>query len=315
MLGTLTRIPRSRFKLSVPSIGFPLSDHNPDLKHTIVIIVSHSGGTFAPLAISNLLQSVTRNIFVVSSEWDSQIGKQLRAMFQDDKDIFGSRVFTTDIGVRPAEPCSLSVAATHQLLTQIYEYICLVILSKQVFRDLTGAVVTEPDLRVLERCNQDNILALERIVGKDVSGKEHQTEATRQLKEAGSLWADHVLENVRAYIMSFIYVVGTVTSGYPAVTGIAIACGLADGHWGFYITRFLDALIYFFLPQINIIIIRLIQNRNLRHRMTGRTVVVGDIPWVAQSIEAFLSKIFARSYSIAGLNVLSGNPADHLVHR
>ena len=36
---------------------------------------------------------------------------------------------------------------------------------------------------------------------------------------------------------------------------------------------------------------------------------------VAQSAEAFLSKIFARSYSIAGLNVLSGNPSDHLVHR
>lgn len=31
--------------------------------------------------------------------------------------------------------------------------------------------------------------------------------------------------------------------------------------------------------------------------------------------EQFLSKIFACSYSIAGLNVLSGNPADHLVHR
>jgi len=49
--------------------------------------------------------------------------------------------------------------------------------------------------------------------------------------------------------------------------------------------------------------------------MVGRTVVIGDIPWVAQSAEAFLSKIFACSYSIAGLNVLSGNPADHLVHR
>ena len=50
--------------------------------------------------------------------------------------------------------------------------------------------------------------------------------------------------------------------------------------------------------------------------MVGRCVVIGDpCPWVAQSAEAFLSKIFACSYSIAGLNVLSGNPADHLVHR
>ena len=49
--------------------------------------------------------------------------------------------------------------------------------------------------------------------------------------------------------------------------------------------------------------------------MVARTVVIGDCPWVAQSAEAFLSKLFACSYSIAGLNVHSANPADHLVHR
>ncbi len=279
-----------------------------DLKNTIVIIVSHSGGTFAALAISNLQQSVTRSIFVVSSEWDSQIGKQLRAMYQDDKDILGNRIFTTDIGVRPAEPCSLSVAATHQLLTQIFEYICLVILSDQTFRDVTGATITEPDLRILERCNQDNILALERIVGRDVSGKELLSPSHCDLKNAGDLWADHVLENVRAYIVSFVYVIGTVTTGYPLITGIIIGLGRIEGANTLYITRFLDALIYFFLPQISVIIIRLFQRRDLLHRMTGRTVVIGDIPWVAQSSEAFLSKIFARSYSIAGVSVLSGNP-------
>jgi hypothetical protein len=48
------------------------------------------------------------------------------------------------------------------------------------------------------------------------------------------------------------------------------------------------------MPQINIIILRLIQGRNLRHRMVGRTVVIGDIPWVAQSAEAFLSKVSPR---------------------
>ena len=37
---------------------------------SIVLIVSHSGGTFAPLAISNLMQSMTSNIFAVTSEWD-----------------------------------------------------------------------------------------------------------------------------------------------------------------------------------------------------------------------------------------------------
>jgi hypothetical protein len=114
--------------------------------------------------------------------------------------------------------------------------------------------------------------------------------------------------------MTFVYIMATVISGYPIVTGIAVAAGMDEG-WAFYVTRAFDALIYFVLPQINVALIRLVQGRNLRHRMVARTAVIGDIPWVAQSAEAFLSKIFARSYSIAGLNVLSGNPADHLVHR
>ena len=77
----------------------------------------------------------------------------------------------------------------------------------------------------------------------------------------------------------------------------------------------MDSLIYLFCPQIFIGLIRLLEGRPLLHRMNGRTVVICDIPWVAQAADAFLSKLFASSYSIAGVNVLSGNPSDHLVHR
>jgi hypothetical protein len=212
----------------------------------------------------------------------------------------------------------VSVAATHQLLTNIFEHICVTIISDPAFSKFSGAIVTERDLQVLERCNQENVKALEEIVGVDRKGNEiheKRSKTERELRSAGDLWAEHVLENAKAYIMSFIYVVGTVTSGFPLVSGLAKAFGLAGHEEVFYLIRFLDALIYFWLPQINILIIRLVQRRNLRHRMVGRTVVIGDCPWVAQAAEAFLSKIFACSYSIAGLNVLSGNPADHLVHR
>jgi hypothetical protein len=324
--------------LGIPCIGFPMSQKTHDLTNTIVIIVSHSGGTFAPLACSNLLQSTTRNIFVVASEWDTQIGKQLRSMY-DGSELLASRIFSTEVGVRPAEPCSLSVVATHQLLTNIFQHICLIIIGDLHFRHASGAVITETDLEILERCNRDNIEALEHIVGVDYNiGKvplsESRTEA--ELRAAGDVWAEHILENAKAYIMSFLYIMGTVTSGYPLVTGLAIAIGL-DTEWAFYMSkfrradcflliwlgicsssryvyvlhshhaaRFLDSLIYFFLPQINITILRLLQGRNLRHRMVGRTVVIGDCPWVSQAADAFLSKIFANSYSIAGLNVLSG---------
>ena len=114
--------------------------------------------------------------------------------------------------------------------------------------------------------------------------------------------------------MSFLYIFVTVISGYPIGYIIATLSGLRAS-WIFYVVRTIDALIYFYLPQINVLILRLLQQRALRHRMVGRTVVIGDVPWVAQAAEAFLSKIFACSYSIAGLNVLSGNPADHFVHR
>ena len=60
-----------------PITGFAGSQWN--LTDTLVIIVSHSGGTFAPLAVSNLLQPLTSNVYLVASEWDTQIGKQLRA--------------------------------------------------------------------------------------------------------------------------------------------------------------------------------------------------------------------------------------------
>lgn len=306
-------------ELSIPSVGYPMSHKTTKLDNAIVIIVSHSGGTFSPLAVSNLLNT-NNNVFVVTSEWDSQIGKQLRAAHNEDDHmmlLFNSRVFTTDVGLRPAEPCSVSVAATQQLLTCIFQHIAIIILSNQHYRHASGAVITEHDLRILERCNQDNLHALEEIVGVDYFGNmitKDQAKAEKELRDAGRVWADHILENARAYIITFLYIMATVISGYPLASAIAKGAGLVNSS-AWYFVKLVDALIYFYLPQINVLIVRVIQRRAIRHRMVGRTVVIADIPWVSQAADAFLSKIFAVSYSIAGLNVLSGNPADHFVHR
>ena len=158
-------------EIAVPSIGFPYDPKTYSIRDAIIIVVSHSGGTFGPLSCSNLLQSVTKNIFVVTSEWDTQIGKQLRAMDKDEEDhIFNSRIFSTEVGMRPAEPCSVSVAATHQLLTNLFEYICALILSDSNYRRVTCATISEQDLSVLEKCNTMNIDALTEIVGADEYG-------------------------------------------------------------------------------------------------------------------------------------------------
>ena len=123
-------------------------------------------------------------------------------------------------------------------------------------------VITERDLQTLERCNRENIRTLERLVGIDRKGMEmHELlrNTEEELRDAGDLWSEHILENAKAYIMSFIYIVVTVTIGFPLISGIAYAAGLRDdttpGDSIFYLTRFFDALIYFWLPQINIFIV------------------------------------------------------------
>ena len=338
----------------VPQCGHALTEHSWDLDGTIVIIVSHSGGTFAPLATSNLMQAKTNNIFVVASEWDTQVGKQLRKMRSAGSGMFDSRVFSTQVGVRPSEPCTVSVAATHQLLTLLLEYMCQTVLAVPDLRAVAGCIYSDQDLAELERCNVDNIAALSEIVGVDengfvpaaegknpkksprrlaeklsdddyaiddvrpsdggFAGGRGRTETERALRRSGEAWAQHVLEAPRAWIVCAVYIVVTVTLGYPLVSGVGAACGVS-AVWALRLMGFFDALIYVFVPQLACLLIRAVQGRPMFHRMTARTVVVGDCPWVAQSIEAYLSKLFACAYSVASVGVLSGNPADHLVHR
>ena len=153
--------------------------------------------------------------------------------------IFNSRIFSTEVGMRPAEPCSVSVVATHQLLTNLFEYITVVILSDQRFRRATGSVISEQDLQVLEKCNMLNIHALTEIVGgrgfDDITERASGTE--RELRAAGDLWADHILENARAYIMTFIYIFVTVVSGFPLFHAIAYGAGLDSANNWMYLCK------------------------------------------------------------------------------
>ena len=241
---------------SIPAIGFPLSRGTHSLTDAIVLIVSHSGGTFGPLQCSSLLQSVTRNIFAATSEWDCQVGKQLRSMYDEHETLAdSSRLFTTGVGLAPAEPCSLSVAAMQQLLTNIFEHLCIVGTSNPRYRHITGAAITERDLQILERCNRDNIKALESIVGVDAKGNTLAVKdqaAVKELRAIGDRWAEHVLENAKAYIMSFVYIVATVTTGYPLFSGIGHAAGATE--WAMYIckllcSRMIEVLCFLSCPE------------------------------------------------------------------
>eukprot|EP00438_Fugacium_kawagutii_P033781 Skav209626 [mRNA] locus=scaffold902:111213:114590:+ [translate_table: standard] len=295
-------------------------DDASELHDSIVLIISHSGGTFAPLALSKLLQGVTREVFAVTSEWDTQIGKQLR------ESAHMSHIFITNTSTRPAEPCSISVAATQQLLTQILMYVAFRILSDNLGQ-AAGAQITKADLAELERLNRGNIQELSEIVSMKELRRScnmlqlcEQQGGVCQPVRRGHAWAQHVLEIPRAWIMSALYIVITVSVGVAPIHALVTCAWTSWTHLSVLseihvLARLLDAAIYIFLPQIMILLLRLLQCRPLLHRMTSRTVVVGDVPWVAQCVESFVSKLVACSYSATAVTVFSANPADHLVHR
>ena len=53
-----------------------------------------------------------------------------------------------------------------------------------------------------------------------------KAETESELRAAGDLWAEHVLENAKAYIMTFVYIFATVISGFPLFSAIAYGAGL-----------------------------------------------------------------------------------------
>mmetsp|Transcript_44819 Transcript_44819/g.112412 ORF Transcript_44819/g.112412 Transcript_44819/m.112412 type:complete len:1579 (+) Transcript_44819:96-4832(+) len=309
----------------VPQTGHNFNETSWNLDKTVVIIGSHSGGTFAPLACANLLQAYTKNIFVVSSEADTQIGKQLRQINEFDSWQFRYTCFTTDVGMRPAEACTVTLVGMHQMLTEILMHL----MKKVQLDDLeyaSGGAYLPDDIMQLQDTNERNVGALEEIVGNTSDGKVMESRTNEELKELGRYWALHILETPISWIMIMIYIVGTVTAGYSPVASVYRAIAEANGldhstegdtgaFAGKHVCMFLDSIIYLFSPQLACLLLRIIQGRPLLHRMVGRTIVIGDIPYVAQSVEAFVSKLFAVAYSAAGVTVFSANPSDHLVHR
>ena len=305
-----------------------------------MLILSHSGGTFASLACANLLAAFTTDIFAITSEWDTQVAAAVRGHHnQRGSWNFSSFVFTTFAGCRPAEPCSISVAATHQLLTQLLLY---VMYYYRYFlpgeANLGGSSYTREEVQELAELNRSNLATVREIVGRpnDRYGRP-DSDIGKSLRAHGRRWAWHVLEAPLSWIVSFVYIAVTVTVGVTPLSAAVAAvydatsddssigpggnstdgCSASDEmpQWLNHVRGFVDAIIYAFLPWWTTVLIRLVQRRPWLHRVAGRSILIGDIPWVAQAVEAYASKLFALSYSISSVSVASGNPADHLVHR
>ena len=336
----------------VPNTGFYFNETSYNFENSCVLMLSHSGGTFATLNVSNLLKGYTPNLFVVTSEWDTQIARSVRAGRPGqvgNRFKLTSYVFTTFTGCRPAEPVSLTAVAMHQLLTQVLFYIMYSIRYHfdGQYPTLGGSTYSLQEVQELEGLNIDGLQVLEALVNP--SGGQ-DAPCRKNLLEQGRRWSQHILEGPIVWILSAIYIAATVIAGAtPLSTAAAFASAgrvpgsdektpctpilpedladlfeshsftcKAEAEPPIWITKpvaALDAVIYIFLPWWLTVVLRLVQGRPWLHRVAGRSLLIGDVPWVAQTLEAFVSKTFALSYSIASLSVASANPLDHLVHR
>ena len=343
----------------VPNTGFLFNETSYNFSDSNVLLISHSGGTFATLNVSNLLKGFTANLFVVTSEWDTQIAKSVRAGRPGavgSKFQLNSYVFTTFCGCRPAEPVTLTAVATHQVLTQVLLYLMYAVRYHMPKKpQLGGSTYTIQEVQELEGLNQDSMNVIEAITRPSVptdNGRLVNGKCRHRLLKQGRYWAQHILEGPIAWILSMIYIVVTVTVGATPLsaivgviagavrqeeqlpcegvvatdasgtvvalgTGLSFTCATDSGPSAphRHIVGFIDSMIYTFLPIWMTWLLRLAQGRPWLHRVNGRSLLIGDIPWVSQTLEAYVSKMFALSYSIASVSVSSGNPLDHLVHR
>ena len=398
-------------RFPIPQEGFQCHAKAYSFRESIVLLLSHSGGTFPVLSVCHLLKNVTTEMFIVGSEWDTQIGRAVREANARKNPVggggkagFSSYTFSTFAGVRTSEACSISVVAMHSLLSHV------LLFTMNYLVDTTHASHVREEVQELHGFLPDHLRAIELIVGVKsydvdsygnpidrldrsdesaasggsclrrwacccfITGKQLSewidsliqltagvvlelgyityslklfarlekrrtarqikvgneveavvTDANQMLRAQGLRWAQHILESASCWIFSATYIAATVIMGATPLSA-AFAYGLANipsamhpdrigrMQWQ-YIIGVLDSIIYIFLPIWTAWCLRLIQGRPLMHRVAGRTLLIGDVPWVAQCTEAFVSKLFALSYSIADLQVWSANPQDHLVHR
>ena len=310
--------------------GFAFSSRTMSLKKTIIISLSHSGQTFPTLHATHTLHKLCgERVFVMTGSVDSKMAAAVGQLsFAAAPWI--ARTWTTFAGWRPAEALTVSTVAFHQTMTELLLYLahCAVSEKEKDFVGASGFKMDEKDLEDMRRLNSVSARnGIPEIVGYTVDGTAQPSAVNDDLKKQGRKWALHVLEGPYAWCLSAAYICLTVIWGHPVFFSVAqlinhaIQAGdkeiqeAGPSHEVKYVMLALDSVLYSFLPLFWCMVLRIVQRRELLARLGKRTLVIGDVPYVHQLLEAYVSKLFSLSYSIASLDVHGANAIDHLVHR
>ncbi|KAL0031273.1 hypothetical protein WJX77_012514 [Trebouxia sp. C0004] len=284
-----------------------------DKQRTSVVCISHSGQTFPTIQAARVLSShLPGRVFVMTGSIDTKMSLAVAQQTWQGAP-FTRRIFVTNAGWRQTEPASLTAVATHHCLSELLMYIVSSLLGAQQPADsITEVLLSRKEVESL-RMVQNGCLsnALPDLIGWNQNMAPVKSDVHTELVKQGRWWALHVLEAPWAWLLAAVYIAATVISTHPPFISIANASGVHDLRW---LGHVLDSLVYMFSPVLCCFLLRILQGRPLLARLGRRTVLILDIPYVHQLLEAYVTKLLALSYGVASVDVHSADPTDHFVH-
>ena len=310
-------------------------------KDSLVLAITQSGQTFSTVQIIKVFdnlssQGIIGELFIMTGEISSFINETqgkgglttiTNSSFLDNEHHRRYRIFINGSGRRTAEPTTVTVAAAGQTLTELLFYLAKQMRINFPNSNPLGLSLSTESLMVLAMMKEDflnkNVL---QIVGTTASQEALNSPIHKTLVRGGQHWAGHVTETPLAWAIHALYIF--ISVGWAIPFGYTLSLAKTLSALLFYlfnlpttvvrlltpIVTLADIAIYIFGVWLWTLAIRYIQHRQLFARMGKRTLVIGDVPWVNQLLQAYVSKLFSLSYGIATIEVHSANPQNHLLH-
>lgn len=302
-------------------------------RQSIVLVLSDSGQTIPCRQVLEACdrlvgQAVIQEVFLVIGDPASLSGSPLLTPDRPDNSdspdqTCRHRLFSTAAGRRTSEAATATVAAMHQTLTELLFCLCRQV--QQAFPEQSPlGLRLRPEALLALETMEDQLLVndVREIIGADEAGQPQPSAVSRRLVQEGRQWAWHVLETPTAWLIHTLYVLGSVGWGMPLFRSVTLAllplAGLAEGEGmgALLLTLSLpaDGALYVLGPWCWTLGLRFLQGRQPLARTGRRSLVIGEVEGLHQLLTNYVSKLFALSYGLTGLDVHGADPGDSLLH-
>ncbi|WP_295400761.1 hypothetical protein [uncultured Thiocystis sp.] len=281
---------------------------------TLTLAVSHSGQTFNTLDTVKFIQSLhgldkAGPVFVMTGETDTLMGAAVGQSVKTGAPWI-ERVFATGAGWRMAEPATVSCAATHACLTQL---LLQMIREAREGNDANerpfGLLASGDDLSKLEALTVMSVARAAAVFGMTAEGWEVKTEEQGGLKREGRYLARFLTEPALVFMATALHLFAMLWLGWNPVIG-AVGELQAAVDWSFLhplstagqlLLVLLQTAYFLFAGVAFTLLLRWVQGRPLWDRVfVGRTLVIGDEPYVKNLLAQYVSKLFSLAYEFVG---------------